>query len=288
MATWGRRKHAARAEADAVTRDAPDTAIQAGQKLRDFLERKLFAGLITAVDLAIQSHYTTLCGGVGLEDLAVRPDQAEKHAASHIELILGSKYPKPVLKSIDVPACTKRGCIREEFKVAMRMPTEIISETYNTTTHIEPPGDDPSVLALFPNHPVVRVARAEGLHWSRIVPLVIYTDGVKYSTRDSFVQISITDYRTLKMVPFVIVRKDDMCKCGCRGWCTLFPILVEIAINLRDGRVAGFRIAAIMTKGDWPAFTEIAGVRQWFDLGKGKPTILTGVRCTKEKKTTQL
>jgi hypothetical protein len=43
----------------------------------------------------------------------------------------------------------------------------------------------------------------------------------------------------------------------------MFPILLELALDLRDAVVLGFLLATIMTKGDWPAYCEIAGVRQW-------------------------
>ena len=76
--------------------------------------------------------------------------------------------------------------------------------------------------------------------------------------------------------------KDDMCKCGCRGWCTWFPILLTLAwdlIALAHGEkmpydYVGNYVEALAEKymfvccildirGDWPAWCEVAGLRTW-------------------------
>ena len=76
-----------------------------------------------------------------------------------------------------------------------------------------------------------------------------------------------------------------MCQCGCRGWCTWFPIVLAIAWDLAacargghaDGRnqfgqkdasleayaVLCFVIAVIELRADWPAWAEVAGIRIW-------------------------
>ena len=175
-----------------------------------------------------------------LEDLAVKPEHAEKHGAQHVELILSEKYPKPVLKTIQVAARTKKGCVREKVNCAIRLPSQILSELYHDTTHVEPTGNDPSILSLYPNHPIVLKGIDRGIHWSRILPIALYTDGVKYTTRDSFIAFYITDYRTQQMSLVSFSRKADCCNCGCRGWCTLYPILLEIALDFGYGSVPGF------------------------------------------------
>ena len=141
MSTPARRKFAARECANVVDSETPVSAIEAGKALRDYLERKVLSGQISAVDLAIQSHYTTLAGGTGLEDFAIDPAQALKHGAEHVELILAEKYPKPTTKIIQVPACSKKGHIRETVPCPIRLPSQIISERYSDADHIEPPWD---------------------------------------------------------------------------------------------------------------------------------------------------
>jgi hypothetical protein len=187
MATKARRLIAASEYAGAVDSEIPISATQAGETLRHLLEVKVLSGAITSKDLAILAHHITLSRGQGLEDLAVDPKHADKHGSEHVELILAQKYPRPNLKTIQIPANAKKGAVRESMSCAIRLPSTILSEIYLDANHIEPPGDDPSVLPLFADHPVVRRGQQLGMHWSRLLPIVLYTDGVKYSTRDSFI-----------------------------------------------------------------------------------------------------
>ena len=74
-----------------------------------------------------------------------------------------------------------------------------------------------------------------------------------------------------------------MCACGCRGWCTLFPLLMALAVDLLACAMGGylhvpkellmpgvdankysvlaFVIAVIEMRTDWPAWCEVVGVR---------------------------
>ena len=220
-------------------------------------------GALTGVDLATQAHYCTLAGVTGMEDLAVKPEYALKHGDEHVKLVLGRKYVLPKLKYIDVPAHTKRGCVRQDMRVPVRLPTDILSEAHGGQT--APSGDDPcaDVMNVFADHPVVRQARIGGLHWSQVLIVCLYWDGVQYTTRDNFLAFYLNDMRTNKIHLLFLYRKSDLCACGCRGWCSVYPLVLELGLNLRHGAVDGFRVACLMTKGDWPAYTDIAGVRQW-------------------------
>jgi hypothetical protein len=76
----------------------------------------------------------------------------------------------------------------------------------------------------------------------------------------------------------------DMCQCGCRGWCTVFPLILRLAIDLLACVMGGYNsvpeglksiiqntvcsellfvLAVIEMRADWPAWNEIAGVRSW-------------------------
>jgi len=55
---------------------------------------------------------------------------------------------------------------------------------------------------------------------------------------------------------------DELCKCGCRGWCTLFPLLLRLAKDIAD-IVPELALVLVDVKGDWPAFLELVGLRYW-------------------------
>ena len=120
-----------------------------------------------------------------------------------------------------------------------------------------------------------------------VLPLSIFVDGVPYSKTDSVVGIwgynEVSHMRHL----LVVMRKRCMCKCGCRGWCSLWEIWRFIMWTLnacadglwparrsdsadwerpQDTRRAGkagsalpFRGALVKIKGDLPEFASTFG-----------------------------
>ena len=70
-------------------------------------------------------------------------------------------------------------------------------------------------------HPVVANAGINEI----VLPLMLYVDGVPITRRDGcvgFVLRCILPPRKPYLV--LVLRKEDMCKCGCRGWCTLHVV----------------------------------------------------------------
>jgi hypothetical protein len=73
-----------------------------------------------------------------------------------------------------------------------------------------------------------------------------------------------------------------MCQCGCRGWCSLYPILLLLSWDLAalasgSARVCdqfghtlakiipscAFVVVILEIRADWPAWAELAGIRIW-------------------------
>ena len=76
-------------------------------------------------------------------------------------------------------------------------------------------------------HPVVRRMASSG---KVVVPLALYLDAAEYGVRDSMLVVTLTNLASGKNHVLCILRKRLMCGtkagCGCRGWCTLFPLWV--------------------------------------------------------------
>ena len=53
-----------------------------------------------------------------------------------------------------------------------------------------------------------------------------------------------------------------MCKCGCRGWCSIYPLLHAWALDLQQLQESN-RCAVLDITCDWPAYLEITGLRFW-------------------------
>ena len=57
------------------------------------------------------------------------------------------------------------------------------------------------------------------------IPLALYIDGVQYATRNSLIGVWLVNLVTQRRHLMVNIRKDSLCRCGCKGWCTLWAIM---------------------------------------------------------------
>ena len=138
------------------------------------------------------THYHSFSGGTGLEDLALRPEYTCRHGAEHVGTVLGNQHGLPKLLPVDVPMYAKRSCKRDMYTVYMRLPTETLNDEY--AERGLPSGVENEPLPGYLEHEVWQKHK-DRLHWSRIVPLSLYWDGVKYSTRDNVIAFYFSDLR---------------------------------------------------------------------------------------------
>ena len=133
-------------------------------------------------------------------------------------------------------------------------------------------------------HPVVVGASPGELVW----PTAIYMDGVQYARENSSLGFWIVDLIHNKHHLVAAVQKSTMCCCGCRGWCTLWPLLrllnwsfEALAMGVRPaarhdgtafalpleaskaGQPFGFKAANIFIKGDWAEFAGTLAFVTW-------------------------
>ena len=122
-----------------------------------------------------------------------------------------------------------------------------------------------------------------------VIPLSLYMDGVPYSHTDSVIGVWICNMLTGVRHLSLVIRKRLVCKCGCRAWCTFFPLfrflrwaLAALAAGrfpahrhdyckwseqdrARSAR-AGERMrkcALLLIKGDWMEYCERLGFPTW-------------------------
>lgn len=73
------------------------------------------------------------------------------------------------------------------------------------------------------------------------MPLMLFVDAAGFSTRDSFIAYLSGSVWSQNRFCLAVVRKSELCSCGCKGAHTLHPIETALA--------ASFRALAI---GVWP------------------------------------
>ena len=196
--------------------------------------------------------------------------------------------PPPVLLPIKIVLYDKRACRREVTTIPMRVAHfDLSSDVYTGDGGDDGFASDILSEPIYYHHPVVAKARADGVAWQNVKPIALYTDGVAYTKRDSFIGFFFRNLRTGVSKLAALIRKEDLCVCGCRGWCTYWFILAAIkwdfdagasgvhalagplgvALNDSMAAVAGepsqVRVAILEIRADWPAWTDLIGVRQW-------------------------
>ena len=93
-----------------------------------------------------------------------------------------------------------------------------------------------SNLPAFINHPVYLDTKKTERH--RVMPIAIYMDAVAVppSRKETFLAIYVYLLCTGTRHLVCLILKSMMCACGCRGYCTLYPIYVFIRWCLHAGK----------------------------------------------------
>ena len=141
---------------------------------------------------------------------------------------------------------------------------------------------------VYSQHPQVAAAAPGEV----VYPLALYMDGVPFQRRESVLAFYIVNLLSPKRHLCVVIRKSQMCRCGCRGWCSLDPIMRFLKWSIsafagvlprerHDGTafttradaqrrsVAGGRCiegAFLYCKADWAEFAHTLGLPNWSSL----------------------
>jgi hypothetical protein len=104
--------------------------------------------------------------------------------------------------------------------MVMQLPHEALSDEVASNPEAAKLELDPEWTDGYRSHRVVR------MHPDRqVIPYALYMDGISFTNTDSLLAFFVYSLITRKRHLCAIVRKSAFCRCGCRGWCTLYPIL---------------------------------------------------------------
>jgi hypothetical protein len=148
--------------------------------------------------------------------------------------------------------------------------------------------DKDELPLAYHHHPVVQGA-APGVP---VYPIAIYIDGVPYSQTDGVVGFWLMNLVDGRRWLVALVRKRNLCGCGCRGWCTFFHFFMFLRWSLEafgvgtfpdarydgpwvdqsddyrksmSGAAFGFLCACLYVKGDWMELGVTMGLPTWKD-----------------------
>lgn len=126
----------------------------------------------------------------------------------------------------------------------------------------------------------------------RLIPLALYADGVPFLKRDSAIGFWFENLATGRRVLALVLRKRQMCRCGCKQWCSLFvafeylrwlcatmasgqhPLTRHDGTAWPEGKQAevagmplGYRAVTVCIKADWAEFCHTFGFPSWAHHG---------------------
>ena len=92
-------------------------------------------------------------------------------------------------------------------------------------------------IPLYEKHPAVQGKTQE--ERKDITGVCLYMDGAEYTLKDGLIVFTIRFCSSGKRHLVWAIRKNQLCDCGCGGWCTLFPLFAFVAwslLALQEGR----------------------------------------------------
>jgi hypothetical protein len=274
--------------------DVEEEPTTPGGELVVYMFGLLMAGTLNSQQFCIAMHYANLGGIAEARPYAFPPGKSSGHYARHLLPFLGSAEERAGLYELDVPGHRKTELSRTVHKVQVMPPHEVLAEAMQAPAYIakveEFLASNPMPPA-YENHVVVRSARAADPA-AVVVPLCLYMDAVPYSQTDSVLGVWIECLATSRRWLCAVFRKRHVCKCGCKGWCSYYPLFAWLdwsmqavsrglwPTNRHDGSEwkpsdqsrssrCGDRMpcrgAIVFVKGDWAEYAHTVGLPVWAD-----------------------
>ena len=140
------------------------------------------------------------------------------------------------------------------------------------------------------DHPVVMKARRDNV--MDPIPIAVYVDGVRFITQAAGRSESVLGIWAINLLSgkrhfLAPLKSGDHCQCGCRGWCSIQPLLQAVqwqlvhmqrgrrpatsyngqpwgkAAWMDPGKPLSYRIVLLYIKGDWAEHSHTLGLASW-------------------------
>ena len=267
--------------------DAEPSQEEAGRLLVNYCLDLHYAGLMNARQLCTICHWAEKGGCKGsVRDFALRPDSPTGHFQRKVDRATGVTLSevKKSLYRVQVPQHSKHDSSRSTHNMPVKLPHEEMAKEIQENPAAAVGKPEPEWTEAFRSHPVV--ARNPGV---TVIPYALYLDVIIYVKNDSLLGVFVYNLYTNKRHLCVILRRSDFCRCGCRGWCTLFPIFTTLKWSFRalasgvypserhdgpwgeadrdradkGGTRLGLIGALLFLKGDWSEYAHTFGLADW-------------------------
>jgi hypothetical protein len=227
--------------------DGDETAanifLHASQMLIEFLVHLLLEGKLSAKSLCTIAYFATAAGAQGvIRQYAKDPGGQSGSFQRHIDSVMGVDLGRmrKSMYHISTPGLDKHDAGRSTHDMPVNCPHVCIDAEFRRTPDLEAQVIAKAAANEFPpsyyKHKVVREAGGRC-----VLPTVIYLDGISFTRNDSIWGIFIYSFLSRRRYLMSNIRKSFLCRCGCKGWCTLYTVFAFIRWSLLS-----------LASGTWP------------------------------------
>ena len=275
---------------DPAADDPARSVAAASEKFVDELLALYTSSTISAQKLCTLCYWATMSGMRGSVTAYAKEPGAQSGAYQRfLDGKLGFRYAKQRSYLLQVPGlplgAQTRGMVTFPVKPLRELAERALADDPTANVRLQEAIERGALPPAYFSHPVVRGSPAE-----LVTPWSIYMDSVAYSLVDSVLGVWFYNVITGHRMLVALVRKRLVCTCGCRGWCTCWPLLRfvhwsaaalasgQYPLARHDGTAWGEHDAAraelagqplaqkgaiLMLKGDWAEFCERLGFPTW-------------------------
>ena len=294
-------------EDEASDAEAPTNSKEdASEALVDYLVGLQTKGKLHANDVCILAHHACSAGAVGdtLKRVAMEPGKSSGNYSRHLQSALKLSYPTEPYE-LTCPGRLRKEPGRTMVTLPVLPMQELLQKELEANAKAEASLSAATLPPNYHSHPVVR-SNADKTVW----PLSLYVDGVPVTKRDGLVAVTMTNLATGHRWLLAAVKRSHMCRCGCKGWCTMYHLMAWLRYcitALAQGRFPTHRAdgtpftdkeplrkglagkdgpcaAIVQLKADWAEFAHTLAFPTW--SSKTNPCMFCN--CSYESMTTEM
>ena len=241
--------------------DRPTQAVrESGTALLKLLLHLYSQCKLSAKDLCVACHHAdhARVPGAAFHTYAVSPDSGRFQ--KHLDAVMPGTGPVFMVSVPMNPGRSNKRIVRDMPMRAMwQSLDDELGDDLGILRCLETPlaQRKPSVMDVpaYSQHPLVVRSRANGQ--ADPLPLAIYVDGVRFISQAAGRSETVLGIWGINMLSrkrhfLGAVKSGDHCQCGCRGWCTLQPLLAAVAWQL-EWMAEGSRPPRQYDGSEWPA-----------------------------------